>query len=376
MSLRSRALVLVAAFAALLLIAALLVVRYHPLRSDYSQLELELLVIGLILLIVLFIAVRTLWSLAVLPLRDLQEDLTAVSDGELELVIEAYGPSEIRDVGLAAELMRQRLLAEIDEARAADEALAQRGPLVAALRDELAPSGALASLATVDAAAQLVPAEGVLAGDWVDIVALPDSRVALVVADVAGHGAEAGLAALRIKHTITVGLAEGQSPGLILTRAAATFAHEEERFATAVIVVVDPQTRTFIWANAGHPAPLLFGEDGLALLDPTGPILSRFGGEWDEGSAPIAAGEIVVGFSDGLMESHDVDGNELGVAGIVGSLGRLDIPAMALVGRLVAAARARAVDWRRDDVAIAVLSIVPAPVTNSATGQRSHAPAS
>lgn len=376
MSLRARALILVAAFAALLLIAALLVVRYRPLRSDYSQLELELLIIGLVLLIVLFIAVRTLWSLAVLPLRDLQEDLTAVSDGELELVIEAYGPSEIREVGTAAELMRRRLLEEIDEARAADEALAQRGPLVAALRDELAPSGALTALATVDAAAQLVPAEGVLAGDWVDIVAIPHGQVALVVADVAGHGAEAGLAALRIKHTITVGLAEGQSPATILSRAATTFAHEDERFATAVLVIVDPQTLTFTWANAGHPAPLLFGEEGLALLDPTGPILSRFGGEWDEGSGHIAAGEIVVGFSDGLMESHDTDGNELGVAGIVRSLGRLDVPAMALVGRLVAAARARSVDWRRDDVAIAALSIVPAPVAATTTRGRSHAPAS
>jgi len=356
-TLRARALVLAAMFAALLLVAALLVVRYRPLRSDYSQLELELLIIGLILLVVLFVAVRTLWSLAVLPLRDLQEDLTAVADGELELVIEEYGPPEVRHVAAAAESMRRRLLAEIDEARAADEALAQRGPLVTALREELAPSGAVASVANVDAAAQLVPAEGVLAGDWVDIVALPDGRAALLIADVSGHGAAAGLAALRIKHMVTVGLAEGASPATVLGRAATTFAHEDERFASAAIVVVDPSALTFTWANAGHPPPLLVGHDDVALLDPTGPILSRLGGEWDEGGGQINPGDLVLGYSDGLLESRDDEGNQLEISGIVRGLGSIDVPAMALVGRLVATARARAVDWRRDDVAIAALSV-------------------
>jgi serine phosphatase RsbU (regulator of sigma subunit) len=60
-------------------------------------------------------------------------------------------------------------------------------------------------------AGQIESAQGVLAGDFLDIVELDDQRVAVVLADVAGHGpAAAVVVGLRLKTALAAIL--GQAP--------------------------------------------------------------------------------------------------------------------------------------------------------------------
>jgi serine phosphatase RsbU (regulator of sigma subunit) len=312
-------------------------------------------------LLALLLAVIALWwglrQWVTTPLNGLSRDLQAVSEGDLEHPIGVTGPPDIAQTMRDAEDMRQRLLREVDDAVAAREALDHRGPVVAALRRELRASGH-ADVPHLDAAGLLIPAEGVLAGDWFDLVELPDGRLGMVCVDVAGHGPLAGLAALRLKYVMTSALRSGSGVRAAIEAAALAMDEEDERFATGVAVTVSSYGE-IAWCSAGHPTPLVVARDGLVdRLAPTGPLVSGLGGTWTVGRGSLPVGGTLVVMSDGILESRGTDGRELSevwgdadVAGIVN-----DAPdARAATEQLAAAARARAAKWRVDDVTVVAI---------------------
>ena len=149
-------------------------------------------------------------------------------------------------------------------------------------------------------------AEGVLAGDWWDCVAMPSGEAALIITDIAGHGAEAGVAAMRVKHLMALLLASGAGPDEAITLAARSFADEVGRFATVAVVCVDPPTGAVRWANGGHHPPVILTPDGQETeLAPTGPLLSWLGGPWRVDTAAMGPDDVLLAYSDGLIESHD-----------------------------------------------------------------------
>jgi sigma-B regulation protein RsbU (phosphoserine phosphatase) len=156
-------------------------------------------------------------------------------------------------------------------------------------------------------------------------------------------------------------LASGTGPEQALTLAARTFADEVGRFATVAVVCVDPITGALRWANGGHHPPLLLAADGgQRELAPTGPLLSWLGGPWRVDATTMRSDEVLIAFSDGLVESHNEAREELEAHGLVELFqsARTDgaTPDEA-VHRTLAQARSRAVDWERDDVTLVVLSL-------------------
>ena len=228
---------------------------FDDLAAVARRLALALAVAGLLLLALVaasYLLVRR-WVLT--PLGELSAQLQEVArDGRRERVIEPTGPPELRAVGGDAEWMRRALLAETDAARAADESLAMQGPVVAAVRADLATETDPAA-ARLSVHGELHPAEGVLAGDWWGVIPLAGDRTALLVVDVSGHGPLAGLVTMRLRAVMTVALRSGLDPATALERAAVALADTDDgRFATALAVVLDPVGGRLRWANAGHPA--------------------------------------------------------------------------------------------------------------------------
>jgi len=106
------------------------------------------------------------------------------------------------------------------------------------------PGVAIAGLAST--------AEGVLAGDYWDYIPLSETQVALMIADVSGHGPSANVVALRVRAILRSAL----SKGLTLTEAvelAAESTKNDESFVTALLILVDVETNELHWLNAGHP---------------------------------------------------------------------------------------------------------------------------
>lgn len=316
---------------------------------------------ALALLIAIVVAGRLLQRWVLNPTLSLQRQLREVADGGYDRSIAPSGPPELAAVGADAELMRERIVTELERSRRAIEALYQSGPVVTGLREELAATPEL-FLPGLALHGVLSAAEGILAGDWYDAVPLADGRTAVLIADVSGHGAAAGLVALRVKLALSSALALGLGPAAALAHATGTFAGEEERFASCVVVVLDPVGEKLSWANAGHPAPLLYtpttgGAPEWLELEPTGPLLSFFDGEWDEQTAPFRPGQLLLGYTDGLTEARDPDGRQFEVTGILQALGELPAASpVAAVVACMAAVRSHAVDLRRDDVTVVAVA--------------------
>jgi sigma-B regulation protein RsbU (phosphoserine phosphatase) len=310
-------------------------------------------VAGAVLLAAAYLMLRR-WVLT--PLDDLSDQLRSVAqDGERTRVITPSGPPELRAVGVDAESMRRALVAEGDAARQADEALELESPVIAAIRDQL-DSETDPEAARLAVHGQLHPAQGVLAGDWWGTVALPDGRTALLVVDVSGHGPLAGLVSLRLRSVMTVALRSGFDAGTALDRAATSFADGVDgRFATALAIVLDPVSGELSWANAGHPEGWLLpaGATHERLhLSATGPLLSPLGGTWVTRSADFEVGDVVLAWSDGLVETRDAstDISDDALAALVDAVDTRE--PRELVPRLLAELREGAPEWHRDDVTL------------------------
>ena len=189
------------------------------------------------------------------PLRALTAAARTVANGELRAEVPISGPAEFRGLGADVAAMRYRLLSEINRARLAAEALRHDGPTVAALHDALTPRQD--QVPGVIAVGRLVPAEGVLAGDWYDLIRIGDT-LAVVIGDVSGHGPASAVLALGLRAVISTVLTTGGAPGDALAAAAASVANESpEHFATVFVAVVDPVAGRLRYANAGHPAAIV-----------------------------------------------------------------------------------------------------------------------
>lgn len=163
----------------------------------------DVLVVTIVRTVALLAIFVLLWlllgRLVFRPINRLNRDVKAVTEGQLDRPVATTGPVEIANLGRDTEAMRRRLRRDVDELRQLRQALDERSPLQGLIRSELESS---AGELGISVASRLLPAEGVLAGDWHDAWAVDDDRVALALVDVSGHGPEAGLMALRIKHLI------------------------------------------------------------------------------------------------------------------------------------------------------------------------------
>lgn len=216
-----------------------------------SSLASAVLIILIVLATVLTASRR--WLLR--PIGALQRAVNAVAAGRYDTRIPSVGPAEIVALAADVETMRAQLVRLVRQNQRSFEALAQQGPAVIALRDALTPS--LLRARDVILHGRVEPAQGELAGDWYDALDLPDGRVAVVVGDVSGHGAAAGVFALRLKQLLDAALTNGGSPAAVLEWVVDNLGDTDEMFATAIILLIDPRTGELQYVNAGHPDTLL-----------------------------------------------------------------------------------------------------------------------
>ncbi|WP_432561360.1 PP2C family protein-serine/threonine phosphatase [Kineococcus sp. SYSU DK003] len=343
-------------------------------RQDAVQTRNVQFVVAAIALLLVPAALYLVRRWVIHPLGSLSEQLLRVAGGDLQTPVSLPGPPELADVAASAETMRRRILDELADAVSAREALQQGQPLVAEVRDQLTAHD-LPVVPGWSAAAALRPAEGLLAGDWYDVLPLPDGRFAVVVADVSGHGARAGIVAIQLKRLLEAALHLAPEPDLALAMAARVFSDEAERFASCVVAVVDPDSGTVTYANAGHPAPLVLRHDeGQELrvvteLEPTGPLLSWLHldvpGAWRTATASMAPGSLLVVFTDGLTEARSTGSTEeLGIGGVLRALGGLpELTPQALVDLALDEARRFSGGRARDDVTLVALARGATPLS-------------
>jgi serine phosphatase RsbU (regulator of sigma subunit)/anti-sigma regulatory factor (Ser/Thr protein kinase) len=147
-------------------------------------------------------------------------------------------------------------------------------------------------------------------GDFYDFIELPDGRIGIVAGDVTDKGVPAALV-MASTHSILRGEAPRLlSPGKVLERANDLLFPEipAAMFVTCLYGVLDPNTGSFEYANAGHNLPYVARPDGTAELRATGMPLGLMPEmSYEEKHATLAPGETILLHSDGLAEAHNAD---------------------------------------------------------------------
>jgi CHASE3 domain sensor protein len=247
------------------------------------------------------------------PVRHLTAQVRRVASGNLQEPVLGTGPVEFERLGRDVELMRRRIVDDLEETQRAVEALEQNAPLVSSLRSQLRATDDTNLPAGLRIVGRLEPAHGVLAGDWYDVINVDDDHVVLLVVDVCGHGPQAGLRALWLKHLLVPALTMGLEPGDALNWVAGQMGDTGEWFATCVIVEIDARTGRCAYANAGHPPALLLGPEGVVELPTTGGLFGAIPGQrWETAHATLDPRHMLVVYTDGITETRNAAGDEFG----------------------------------------------------------------
>ncbi|MEU4167172.1 SpoIIE family protein phosphatase [Streptomyces sp. NPDC026665] len=151
-------------------------------------------------------------------------------------------------------------------------------------------------------------------GDWYDLVALNDGRMAVAVGDVVGHGLSAACVMGQLRSALSAAsrAAEGPARALEVLGLYARSVDGAES-TTAVTAWIDWETHTIRYSSAGHPPPaLLRGDGSVEFLDgATDPPLGARPEhvERPEAATDFAAGDTLVLYTDGLIErrTEDID---------------------------------------------------------------------
>ncbi|MFZ0739924.1 MAG: PP2C family protein-serine/threonine phosphatase [Candidatus Acidiferrales bacterium] len=174
-------------------------------------------------------------------------------------------------------------------------------------------------IAGIDIAFATRPANTV-AGDYYDAFLRPapsgsdaPDRLILVVADVAGKSVPAALLMASFQAGLrTLAATPGTLDALVaaLDRYACAHSLDGLRFTTAFIAEVEPGGRSLRYINAGHNAPILQHASGRRERLEIGGIPLGIGvdgapGHYDSGAASIDTGDVLVIFTDGLVEAEN-----------------------------------------------------------------------
>jgi serine phosphatase RsbU (regulator of sigma subunit) len=144
-------------------------------------------------------------------------------------------------------------------------------------------------------------------GDWYITAEMPGGHVLLAIGDVGGHGLAAAAGMARLRGALA-GLAITGSPPERLVGWLNDLVHHvgPEHTASVVAGYFDPPTRVLTWAQAGHPPPVLVRDSQAQVLSqPAGILLGAGRSGYDAASLTLRPGDLLLLYSDGLIERRD-----------------------------------------------------------------------
>jgi HAMP domain-containing protein len=170
--------------------------------------------------------------------------------------------------------------------------------------------------------ATLFEPSAAIGGDYFDILRLSERELAVVIADVSGHGLSSGLRMAMLKAALLILVEETRKPEEILRRLDTVVRTKGTTrvFVTATLGLLDLQTGVLRLINAGHP-PTYRIRDGEVeeILLPSSP-LGGIGHTYGQRDVALEPGDVVVWLSDGLIEATDPADEPFGYDRIVETL--------------------------------------------------------
>jgi len=146
-------------------------------------------------------------------------------------------------------------------------------------------------------------------GDYYDYLELPDGRLAIIVADVVGHGIAAALTMSKLSAAVKFSIGARVNPAEMLQSLNSNLTEGEfdGRFITVSMAILDPREHTVTISSAGHEAPIWKRSgDGVSRpgSDISGhPLMVEDEPDYEQMTIELAPGDVIAFFTDGLTDA-------------------------------------------------------------------------
>ncbi len=170
-----------------------------------------------------------------------------------------------------------------------------------------------------DIAAYAVSAREV-GGDFYDVIPLGDDALLISVGDVSDKGISAAMVMASSMTALRFAAESFSTPKQILESANRRLFHDTRRqmFVAVCAIVIDTRAMTFTFTNAGLPKPLLYRQGEAFLIDWSEngdhlPLGAKRDTAYHEQTLPLERGDILILYTDGVIESVNENDEEFGV---------------------------------------------------------------
>jgi serine phosphatase RsbU (regulator of sigma subunit) len=158
-------------------------------------------------------------------------------------------------------------------------------------------------------------------GDYYDYIELPrlgPDVYAIAVGDVSGHGISSALLMASVRAYLRSRVTQAGSVAEIITdvnRLVSLDTMETNQFMTLFFLVVEGKSGRLTWVRAGHDPAVVFSSASNQFGELKGggiPLGVDEDWRYEESTAQIKSGQILVLTTDGIMESHNQEGDMFG----------------------------------------------------------------
>jgi len=159
-------------------------------------------------------------------------------------------------------------------------------------------------------------------GDCYDFVPLEDGRLAIAVGDASGKGLAAALMISNVQASLRTAALFNGSDGAATLGTVNRHVYATsliDRYATLFYGVFDETAGSLRYVNAGHTPPIVIRRDGsVERLEAGGAPVGMFA-DWpyEEGTVRLHSGDLVVAYTDGVVEAENPLGEAWGVEGLL-----------------------------------------------------------
>ena len=215
-------------------------------------------------------------------------------------------------------------------------------------------------------------------GDYYEFIRLDEHRLGVLVGDVSGKGTSAAFYMAELKGVVLSLTRLHQSPRqlLIEVNRILSASLDSRTFITMTYAIVDIAARRLTYARAGHtpliyvpsapagpPTPQVLAPDGLVVGLQIDGVEEKFAELLEESTFPIAAGDLVALFTDGVTEAMNEASDLFGDERLCRTLAeQIDLPSHELEQRILGDVEAFAgVAEQHDDMTIVLLRVGDPP---------------
>jgi sigma-B regulation protein RsbU (phosphoserine phosphatase) len=251
--------------------------------------------------------------------HELYEGTRHVKEGDFSYRIPVQGNDQLAELGASFNTMTENLGQLIVVAKE-KERLESELEIAREVQNQLFPRD-VPYVKTLELKGVCSPAR-VVSGDYYDFMQVSEGALAFAIGDVAGKGISAALLMATIQSAVRSQLstANGSGPDRLSPARVVSNLNRQlyattslEKYATFYFALYNESTHALTYANAGHLPPMLLRGGDIQTMDSTGTVVGAFPfAVYEEKTVPLEHGDILLAYTDGIVEPENVYGEVFG----------------------------------------------------------------